>query len=140
MTNEKGEDLWIIVDSGAAENVDGPTVQGEATHWQSERSPVRCHKREHDSEQVRESDDRGGTLMRLEDGGHRRPEAADECGSDLRCWTQGDVHSGWRHRRARGGQPENEIPEGGQRLQLEGRRLKRSRFFRRQGMLTRSSL
>ena len=122
VTNEKGEDLWITMDSGAAENVDGPAVQGEATHWQSERSTVRCRKREHDAEQGRESDDRGGTPLRLDDAGNRRPEAADECGSDLRCWTQGDVHQGWRHHRARGDQTENEIPEGGQRLPLEGRR------------------
>ena len=61
--------------------------------------------------------------MRLEDAGHRRLDAADECGSDFRCWTQGDVHKGWRrHHRARGDWPENEIPEGGQRLPLKGRR------------------
>ena len=55
VTNEKGEDLWITVDSGASENVISVwmalAVQGEAIHWQSERRPVRCRKREHDAEQ-----------------------------------------------------------------------------------------
>ena len=96
VTNEKGGGLWITVDSGASENVipDWMASQFKVKPSTGSRNGVQYVAANGNMMPNRGEKDVKVTTeeripLRLEDAGHRRPQAADECGSDLRCWTQG---------------------------------------------------